>query len=29
VGYLLAAQDQQISSQFWRLVSVMGRVRVV
>jgi two-component system sensor histidine kinase TctE len=26
VGYLLAAQDQQISSQFWRLVSVMGRV---
>jgi two-component system, OmpR family, sensor histidine kinase TctE len=29
VGYLLAAQDQQISSQFWRLVSVIGRVRVI
>jgi two-component system, OmpR family, sensor histidine kinase TctE len=29
LGYLLAAQDQQISSQFWRLVSVMGRVRAV
>jgi two-component system sensor histidine kinase TctE len=27
VGYLLAAQDEQISTQFWRLASVMGRVR--
>ncbi|MFN3662529.1 extracellular solute-binding protein [Yoonia sp.] len=27
VGYLLAAQDQQISSQFWRLASAFGRVR--
>jgi len=26
VGYLLAAQDQQISSQFWRLAAAFGRV---
>lgn len=26
VGYLLAAQDQQISSQFWRLAAASGRV---
>jgi two-component system, OmpR family, sensor histidine kinase TctE len=25
VGYLLAAQDQQISSQFWRLAAAFGR----
>lgn len=29
VGYLLAAQDQQISSQFWRLASAFGRVGAV
>jgi two-component system, OmpR family, sensor histidine kinase TctE len=29
LGHLLAVQDQQISSQFWRLVSAMGRVRAV
>jgi two-component system sensor histidine kinase TctE len=27
VGYLLAAQDQQISSQFWRLAAAFGRVQ--
>jgi two-component system, OmpR family, sensor histidine kinase TctE len=27
VGYLLASQDQQISSQFWRLAAALGRVR--
>ncbi|EAQ07709.1 sensor histidine kinase [Yoonia vestfoldensis] len=27
VGYLLASQDQQISSQFWRLAAAFGRVR--
>lgn len=26
VGYLLATQDQQISSQFWRLAAAFGRV---
>ncbi|MDX5401801.1 MAG: extracellular solute-binding protein [Rhodobacterales bacterium] len=26
VGYLLASQDQQISSQFWRLAAAFGRV---
>jgi two-component system, OmpR family, sensor histidine kinase TctE len=29
VGYLLAAQDQQISSQFWRLASAFGRTGAV
>jgi two-component system, OmpR family, sensor histidine kinase TctE len=29
VGYLLAAQDQQISSQFWRLAAAFGRVGAV
>jgi two-component system, OmpR family, sensor histidine kinase TctE len=29
VGYLLAAQDEQISSQFWRLASAFGRVGAV
>jgi two-component system, OmpR family, sensor histidine kinase TctE len=29
VGYLLAAQDQQISSQFWRLAAALGRVEAV
>ncbi|WP_185984541.1 sensor histidine kinase [Aureimonas mangrovi] len=28
VGYLLAAQDQTISSSFWRLASAFGRARV-
>ena len=27
VGYLLASQDQQISSHFWRLAAAFGRVR--
>ena len=27
VGYLLASQDQQISSQFWRLAAAFGRVQ--
>lgn len=27
LGYLLASQDQQISSQFWRLAAAFGRVR--
>ena len=29
VGYLLASQDQQISSQFWRLAAALGRVEAV
>ena len=29
VGYLLAAQDEQISSQFWRLAAAFGRVGAV
>jgi two-component system sensor histidine kinase TctE len=29
VGYLLASQDQQISSQFWRLAAALGRVGTV
>jgi two-component system sensor histidine kinase TctE len=29
VGHLLAAQDQQISTQFWRVISAMGRARAV
>lgn len=29
VGYLLATQDQQISSQFWRLAAALGRVEAV
>jgi two-component system, OmpR family, sensor histidine kinase TctE len=29
VGYLLASQDQQISSQFWRLAAAFGRVDAV
>jgi two-component system, OmpR family, sensor histidine kinase TctE len=29
VGYLLASQDQQISSQFWRLAAALGRVDAV
>lgn len=29
VGYLLAAQDQQISSQFWRLAAAFGRVEAL
>lgn len=29
VGYLLASQDQQISSQFWRLAAAFGRVQAL
>ncbi|QLF72001.1 extracellular solute-binding protein (plasmid) [Peteryoungia desertarenae] len=29
VGYLLASQDQQISSQFWRLAAAFGRVEAL